>query len=286
MSRVHITLLGALLLTGCVSTQPGVSNLGAVLWFQTSAEYRGNSITVYAAATDRLAALKARPGVAADLDQASAVGCRAGTRCDALAAQALVSAVVLDVDETVLDNSPYQARLVKTGGSFDPATWDNWIAERSAAAVPGAAAFIVAASQAGFAVVYITNRRCQPRPGNPDRCPQMEDTRANLVSAGIPPLGGRDLLVLRNQKAEWDQSEKKARRAHVAESYRIAMLIGDDIGDLASDIKSASLDEREAFVERHAALYGRYWFQLTNPIYGSWSRAIPEPRAASLDTRD
>ena len=32
-------------------------------------------------------------------------------------------ALVLDIDETVLDNSPYQARLIRSGGEFNEAEW-------------------------------------------------------------------------------------------------------------------------------------------------------------------
>lgn len=260
------------------------NNMNSVLWIQTGAEYQGNSIQTFQAAIDSLPRLMRSTGVTADLDQATAHNCQAGEPCQSLAAADLKPAVVLDVDETVLDNSPYQARLVRDGRSFSPATWDQWVAEKSALAVPGAVAFIEAATKQGFAVVYITNRSCAARPGNPDVCPQKTDTAANLISAGFPAPAEYDRLILRGEKPEWDMSEKQSRRQAIAEQYRIVMLLGDDLGDLASNIKAGSVTDRAAFVDEHAALYGRVWFQLANPTYGSWQRALGDTPTEYLRT--
>ena len=285
--RGKLILLGSLLIAGCATTPgPATSdspenpvpvahnNMNSVLWVQTAAEYEGNTLTVYSAASQQLASLQSQSGVTADLDQAAAYGCVAGVHCDALAAAGLIPAVVLDVDETVLDNSPYQAALVVGDTSFDPVGWDAWIAERSAAAVPGAVSFIEAAQAAGVAVIYMTNRACGQREGSQEDCPQRSDTLENLKLAGFPSPGENDLLILRGERPGWDTSEKQSRRAFVAERYRMIMLIGDDIGDLASGIKADSPGERAAFVKAHESLYGVHWFQLANPTYGSWIRSL------------
>ncbi len=250
--------------------------LQPTLWMQTAPEYRANTRLVFAVARSQLDVLQARPDVTGALEQAAVYGCEAGRACDALAADVLRPAVVLDIDETVLDNSPYQARRALEGTSFDPVSWDLWLAERAAPAIAGAVEFIKAARARGIAVIYITNRRCAARDdaAMAPPCPQRQDTLDNLASAGIPALGEHDLLMLRAERPQWDQSEKQLRRAHVAERYRIIMLIGDDIGDLAANVKGLPIPEKFSFVDRHEHLLGIHWFQLTNPIYGSWTRSF------------
>ena len=129
------------------ATTPADDNLNAVLWMQRSVEYRALAEQTYRAAADRLdAALKAK-------NQDALVPEERGN-----AAKGLKPAVVLDVDETVLDNSPYQARLVRDGKEYDEVTWDAWVAEKKAKAVPGVVDFAKAANAKGVTLVYISNR--------------------------------------------------------------------------------------------------------------------------------
>lgn len=281
-------LLGLLTLSGCTVMEgnPGRpdqhNNMNAVLWVQTSTEYRSNSLTVYRAAAAMLPTVLAARGLTADLDQAASYRCEAGVPCDPLAAADLVPAVVLDIDETVLDNSRYQARLVTENGSYRDDTWDLWLAERNAPATPGVIEFVQQAQELGVAVIYLTNRTCRQRAGMSAPCPQRDDTLVNMKAEGIPALQADDQLIMRAERPEWDQSEKQLRRKYIGERYRIMMLIGDDLGDFGSAVKSRSLADRMAFAERHAALFGVHWFQLSNPIYGSWERAVPRPKSGSL----
>src|SRR5690606_32619262 len=103
-------------------------NLNAVLWVQASAEYAAAAETVYHAAADKLDAALAQ----ADWDALVPA-----ERADAGDATALKPAVIMDVDETVLDNSPYQARLVRDQAQYSDPSWDLWVAEKTAKAVPG-----------------------------------------------------------------------------------------------------------------------------------------------------
>ena len=276
MKTVLMLLTCFVFMSGCHAQH---DSMDATLWVQTSAEYQGNSEMVFNVAESRLSLLRDKQGVTADIDQAKSFGCLAGMSCPGLAAAGLIPAVVLDIDETVLDNSAFLARLIKNGGQWQPDSWDDWVAERAAAPVPGALAFVARARAEGVAVIYMTNRRCSVReegselsPQQP--CPQKLDTLTNLIAAGFPPLVPVDLLILRGERPEWDSAEKHTRRQHIAERYRIMMLIGDDLGDLASNIKKSSVEERARFVSAHEFLLGNYWFQLTNPTYGSWKNAL------------
>lgn len=275
--RVKLTLLSCFMIVSGCSAQH--DSMNAILWIQTSAEYQANSEMIYNVAESRLSLLRDRQDVTADIDQAKSFGCSAGVSCPGLAAAGLIPAVVLDVDETVLDNSVFGARLIKYGGQWEPGAWDDWVSEKSAIPVPGALAFVERARAEGVAVIYVTNRRCSVREGMGEStsskpCPQKSDTLENLVTAGYPPLSSIDRLILQGERPEWDSSEKQLRRQHIAERYRIMMLIGDDLGDLASNIKKISVEERARFVATHQSLLGEYWFQLTNPAYGSWRGAL------------
>tara|TARA_R110002073_G_scaffold11861_1_gene53260 strand:- start:37456 stop:38400 length:945 start_codon:yes stop_codon:yes gene_type:complete len=247
-------------------------NMNAVLWMQTAAEYRGNSLVIYQSAAGKLSHVIAAKDHTASIEQGEMAGCVPGHPCANAKFKKMPSAIVLDIDETVLDNSAYQARLIRDNAQWDANTWDEWIASREAGAIPGAVDFIRAVKESGAAVVYITNRNCSVRSKNAgaDPCPQREDTLENMKALGFPSLSGKDLLLLQNQRPEWGASEKRARREYVAKSYRIAMLIGDDLGDLAPDVKSLSIDSRFDAVNKYRDLYGVYWFQLANPTYGSW----------------
>jgi acid phosphatase len=194
----------------------------------------------------------------------------------------------MDVDETVLDNSAPEARMLLLGtcpGEFE-ALWDAWIAARAAPAVPGAAAFIRAArklrdSQGRQVRVFlITNRECRAREGVLSACPQQDDTLANLQALGLDAATLEDDLMLRNERPDW-VSEKLPRRQLVAQEYRIVLNVGDDLADFIPEVRRQSLAGREQARCRQHDWWGERWFVIPNPVYGSWHRALgPDPNAA------
>jgi len=255
-------------LAGC-ATVPGARDddgaqlwrgtLDAVLWMQSSEEYRALAAQVYAQAMSRLPAL-IEPGTAA-LEQADA---------PAQALAALPTAIVLDVDETVLDNSYHQARLLLEGRVYAPQSWDAWVREAVAPPIPGALEFLTAAKRAGHRIFYVTNRECPPAPApvGEDPCPQRTATMRNLATHGFPDADRVDSFLLLNGKPAWHGSDKGPRRAALASEYRIVALFGDDLRDFV---------DRGQFAARRselAPLFGKRWFLLPNPAYGSWERAL------------
>jgi acid phosphatase len=222
--------------------------LHALLWFQTSAEYRILAKNVYAqakAALDRALADPAWTAVEAE-------GNFAG----------LPPAVIVDVDETVLDNSPYEAESVRLARQYEPVSWKAWIDKAAARAIPGAVDFARYAVSRGVTIFYVSNRVAQ-----------LEDpTRANLVAVGFPVTEGIDTVLLPGEKPDW-VSDKTSRRAHVAATHRVLLLIGDDLNDFTTGARTLP-EERIAVAERHAARWGVSWFLLPNPDYGSWEAAL------------
>jgi acid phosphatase len=240
----------------------------ATLWMRNSSEFRAATETIYRAALEALAAGLADPAWTAEPDSPAA-------------SLALPPAIVMDLDETVLDNSAPQAEMLLNGLCFDqfPDAWDAWIARRSASAVPGAASFIRAArlmsdsSGRPVRIFFITNRECTPRAGSVAACPQQDDTHANLEALGLGVATLAEDLMLKGERPEWD-SEKLARRAAVAKDYRIVLNVGDDLADFLPGVRRASVVERDAARCARADYWGRQWFLLPNPMYGSWLVAL------------
>ena len=174
----------------------------------------------------------------------------------------LPPAVILDVDETVLNNAAFQARMIKQNSSFDPQQWNSWVMEAKADPVPGALAFTKRAAKEGIEVFYLTNREAKVEEG----------TRENLKKLGFPLPEEGDNILSNNERENWT-SAKTARRAYVAENYRILMLFGDDLNDFIS-AKGISQEKRSELVQSHHDKWGRKWYVLPNPVYGSWESAL------------
>jgi acid phosphatase len=172
-------------------------------------------------------------------------------------------AVIVDVDETVLDNSLYQSRLLETGGSYDLSTWNPWCNEAAATAIPGALDFALRADAAGVRIFYVTNRRAVTE----------DATRTNLKALGFPIDETQDTVLMRGESEAWSESDKTPRRAHVAAEHRVVALVGDTLGDFIED---GDLDPgaRRALVDEHIDKFGRGWFMLPNPMYGGWMNAV------------
>lgn len=223
--------------------------LYGTLWIQTAAEYRASAWQAYAAARSSLARALEDTTWTAALEQE-------GTRYGGLP-----PAIILDVDETVLDNSPNQARMIRSGGKFEPESWTQWVEEARAPPVPGAPEFLGLADSLGVTVFYVTNRDA----------PQEEATRRNLAAAGMPLDPEVDTVLLRGEREEW-ASDKSSRRRAVAERYRVVLLVGDDFNDFVpANLPRA---DRDRLVERYRELWGERWIVLPNPTYGSWERAL------------
>ncbi len=227
--------------------------LGGVLWVQTSAEYRALAGAAFARARVELdRALADRTATAALEQQEDWSG--------------LPPAVIADVDETLLDNSPYEADRIRVGGRYEAVSWNAWVQRASARAVPGALEFARYAAERGVTLFYVTNRAAALE----------EKTRENLAALGFPLAEDRDTVLTPGERPEWS-SEKASRRAEVARSFRILLLIGDDLGDFVTGARALP-EERIALAERYAQRWQSSWILLANPYYGSWERALLENR--------
>ena len=229
-------------------------NLNAVAWVQTSVEYRAITTQTFRAAADHLdAALKEKHWDALVPDERGN------------AATGLKPAVVMDVDETVLDNSPYQARLIRDGKEYDEISWDQWVAEKKAKPLPGVVDFAKAAAEKGVTILYISNRAVHLK----------EATLANLRDAGLPVADDSVFLGLGTvlEGCEQNGSEKNCRRRLAGQQYRVLMQFGDQIGDFVQ-VETNTRDGRQALFDEYDDWFGERWWMLPNPTYGSWEPAL------------
>lgn len=238
------------------SETPANDNLNAVAWTQTAIERDLIYRQTYRAAQDQLIlALKDSRWEA--LPKGERKTPVKGLR---------KKAVIVDIDETMLDNSPYQARLVRDGKDFNEFTWAEWCREESAPALPGALEFARFAASQGVTVFYLSNRAQDLR----------EVTIANLRKLGFPIAESENaFLGLGTVVSDCEQngSEKGCRRELISRNYRVLMQIGDQIGDF-TDVLSNTKEGRVEAMEPYLEWIGQRWFVLPNPTYGSWEPAL------------
>lgn len=227
-------------------------NLHSTLWAQTAVEYEGAARQAYALAEIQMERALRDSAWTASVAQGQAAPARYRRK---------PPAVVLDVDETVLDNGAYQARLILDNASYASDTWKQWVREEQAEPVPGALRFTRMAVDRGVQVIYLTNRDADVESA----------TRANLRAHGFPVDDAPDAVLTQYEQTGW--GPKQARREWVAERYRVLLLIGDNFGDFvpAADTSVAARQVRgRAFRE----YWGRRWIVLPNAQYGSWEGAL------------
>ena len=221
----------------------------ATLWTQRSMEFRGNALTVFALARIRLdEALADKKWTAAPVEQKGDY-------------QALPPAVILDIDETLLDNSRYQVWMLQNNQSFSTKTWNQFCAAQISTAIPGAVEFTKYADSKGVKVFYVTNRGAETE----------KDTRENMAKFGFPMGGNVDTFLMQNEKPEW-ASAKGARRAVVTKDYRVLLNIGDNFGDFDDRYRTGEAERVKAF-DSDMAYWGRQWLVIANPTYGSFDTA-------------
>ena len=267
--RILLLLLLAAALDACTHVnQPergAISSAGidGTVWMTTT-EYRGNATAIYRSAAlqlDHIVSLND----SADLVQRHALP-------DTW--RLLPPAVVMDLDETALDNGGYAAFQIQTHQGFSNHTWQNWVEQHNAEAVPGAVAFTKAAEAAGVRVFYISDRSCDrydehdnvvTLSGAP--CEQLAATMRTLAVLGFAFADDPAAFLLAPAGAVGLQRGKSVRRASIAQRYRIVMLFGDNARDFIDDRQAACGKDKDEI----NALLGYSWFLLANPSYGaSW----------------
>jgi len=246
--------------------------LDANLYMQTAAEYRACCLQVYQCAAERL--------------DAAWLNTRG---------ELLRPAVIMDLDETVLDNSGFQSALFRSGRDFKQDYWDEW--ERDypdeVRLVPGAKAFIQKAEKLGVTVVYISNRSEANR----------QSTIKALKHLGLNTENIDQRLLLqetaKEPKSDKNPANKSPRREKVMARYRVLLVFGDNLRDFSEVFAFPSGIGKEDADKRWQAIQTRYqrvdeaeghwgvdWFVLPNPVYGEWQKVYgSHPRGLLRPTK-
>jgi len=208
----------------------------AIRWVRASAEHRALFLQVFGAASDRVRELTATR--------------ERGTW-----------AVILDADETILDNSAYQRRRAAQGLGFTTDTWDAWVREEKATALPGAAAFLTLVRDLGGRIAIVTNRDEMV----------CDETRRNMKALALVS----DVVLCRvkgvSDKNPRFEAVQRGTAAPGMGPLDVVVWVGDNIQDFPALTQEVRSRDAEAF-----SAFGRIYFMLPNPMYGSWERlAVP-----------
>ncbi len=215
--------------TGVCTTTAPVSPLGLdIRWYQRSAERHALSLQAYGAATAKVSA-KVASGVSASWG------------------------VIMDIDETTLNNSWYQHTRSDLGVGYSPVSWTSWVNMKAATPIDGALAFTQKVKQLGGKVVFVTNRMAGTE------CPQTE---LNLAATGFV----YDQILCRPQGAP---SDKTPRFDQVKLGMQVVAFVGDNI----LDFPMLNQDLRKQPESAYAA-FGETFFLIPNPMYGSFEKNV------------
>jgi 5'-nucleotidase (lipoprotein e(P4) family) len=234
------------------ATAPKVDNeyqAGATLWMQKAAEYRALAYQAFNLARWQLDAdLKGKNKN--DIPKTDRKKPRA---------------IMVDIDETVLDNSPSQAWGIKNRVGFDVKDWYTWGEMRKAKAIPGSVEFLNYAASKGVKVFFVSNR---------DDVPQKQATMDNLKSVGFVDVTPENVLLRVKDDKGNGISTKEPRRQIILQKYRIVFFMGDNLDDHSDVFERKSVADRFAEVDKAKELFGKRYILLPNAMYGTWESAI------------
>lgn len=243
LSLISLTLAGALSACAQQPAQPPAPQVSlsdelvmATVWMQSSGEYAALSHQAFNLARMNLD----RALLAAGHDEQRP------------------PAIIVDVDETVLDNTAYEAWLIANNENYASDSWHPWVEKASAVPIPGAKAFLDDVAARGVEVFYITNRREN----------ETDATLRNLRQVGFPDADDEHFLP------RTASSDKTARRQRVAQSHWVVLLMGDNLGDFSAGFDRETASARRAAVDAQANAFGSRYIVLPNPAYGAWEEAI------------
>lgn len=167
-------------------------------------------------------------------------------------------AIITDIDETILDNSYFEAELIRNDSEYSFELWKQWTDKASATLVPGAGNFLKEAKKKGISIFYISNRDTS----------EIKSTLINLKKYNLPDADMRHLIF---QK---DESSKEARRNQVMKNYNVVLLLGDNLNDFTALFEKKSSHDRKTEVDNVEKEWGKRFIVIPNGVYGEWENAL------------
>ncbi len=166
-------------------------------------------------------------------------------------------AVVVDVDETVLDNTPYQVEMIIQSSGY-PDQWDQWCNFARALAMPGALEFCKYIESHDGVVFYVTNRKDHLKAA----------TVKNLQDKGFPFADDEHVMTRSRERS------KEPRRDIIKKDHEIVLLMGDNLNDLTNIFENKDAAARKMLVKDNQQLFGTRFLVFPNPMYGDWENPV------------
>ena len=232
--KIIQTIILIIFCIGFVSAEDihNIELINSVLWQKTSAEYRALAYQAFNLAQLRLSTALQQPS-----DKPLAI--------------------IVDLDETVLDNSGFEAQTILEGKEFYN-DFQEWVDKAMAKTVPGATDFLNFAYDNQVEVYYISNRNEKYREG----------TIKNLLKLGFPNADNAHVLLRNND------SNKQPRRDIVLSKFNVVLLMGDNLIDFLDVFRKKTISERYSSVDSLRTEFGKRFIILPNPMYGEWEKTI------------
>ncbi|MGB5841648.1 MAG: 5'-nucleotidase, lipoprotein e(P4) family [Brucella anthropi] len=222
-------------LAGCATDQRTArfqleqQNVSAINWMQQSGEYDALAYQTFNGARQAFDAAKPTKGRR--------------------------KAVIVDLDETMIDNTAYAGWRVKQSVPYTEKTWARWMAAEQAGPIAGAVEFARHVNANGGTMFYVTNRDAR----------SFEPTAANIRKLGFPGVSAKTLLL------NGGQSNKQSRFDAVkADGFDVVVYVGDNLNDFGAATYHKNNQQRRTFVEANREAFGTKFFMLPNPSYGDW----------------
>ena len=208
-----------------------------LLWMRTSAEYRALAYQGYNVAMNAVKMAVTDPSH-----------------------QRKPLAIVLDADETVVDNTKLMGESIANGnGRFDAPWWRQAVHQGKSQAMPGAVDFLNEVHKQGVEIFYVSNRYA---PVN------LDVTIQNFKELGFPSVDKDHVLLFDKD------SDKQPRFDMIAKKYYVVVYMGDNAGDFPIGTKGKTLAERNGIIDAHKEDFGTTFVVFPNPAYGSWVSAL------------
>jgi 5'-nucleotidase (lipoprotein e(P4) family) len=241
-NRIFISLFILIIFIGCKSQIPQIKQkntreipvkehtIQALLWQQNAAEYKALTYQAYNLAQLQLDKILTKNTFKKPI------------------------AIVTDIDETVLDNSPYSGKQVELDENYSSLRWAEWVSKKKAAVIPGALSFFKYAESKGVSIFYISNRSSK----------QTKETIENLKLKGFP-FADEAHVILKGSK-----DEKETRRNYVRKTHEIVLFLGDNLSDFTTVFENRSTIQRNKSADSLKTFFGKKYIVFPNPIYGDW----------------
>ncbi len=167
-------------------------------------------------------------------------------------------AIITDIDETILNNSPYTSSLILNGTSYKKDSWAKWVNKKRAKALPGAVDFCNFVKEKGIEIFYVSNRSAK----------STDVTIENLKNEGFP-FADKEHMFLKTKT-----SDKTERRNKILENFDVILYLGDNLRDFDETFAHRGDDFGFGITHENKETFGTKFIVFPNPMYGEWEKGF------------